>query len=624
MPGPVNVPMQLATAQVHLRQNRLPAAEATLRAALSQAPAAGPLTLLLSVVLFRQGRPAEAERELEPLFRQQPNNPEVIGLLTAFHMARQDFAGALPLLQRLIDLGQENADIYNHVGTCHLQLGDAVAAGNAFKRAIELDRTVSHSYYNLGLALKLAGNSFETFHTFRRAIELDPSFLDSYLQLWQQMRQLLNWSEGLPILEEGLRKHPTSVEMMVTVALTYGKAGQPEKAEGLFKQAIALDPLTTTPYAHWLQEKGRFEDSVPVLQQAIRVHPIQGQAYYNLSIAKCFEVDGRSLTEIVPPYIVDGRLVDEERMFLHYALARTYDQAKNYELAMREFDSANDLAYRLYNASLEHDAAAVEEEQRTLAELYSSDGISRLRRFGADDATPIFIVGMIRTGTTLLDQILSSHPLVRSAGEQPYWQIVSGRFNRRLTEPGDNASDIQTLARDYLDILREATGGAFRITDKMPINFMHVGLMSAAFPNAKFIHLRRNPVDTCLSIYTTFLGRGTKFAYNQDNILGYYRTYLQTMEHWRAVISADQMVEIDYEGLVSQKELVLRQLLPFLGLRWDDSVLHHEDNQAPVTTPSLWTARQPVNAASVERWRRYEPWLGKLSELKDVAHPPIV
>jgi hypothetical protein len=143
--------------------------------------------------------------------------------------------------------------------------------------------------------------------------------------------------------------------------------------------------------------------------------------------------------------------------------------------------------------------------------------------------------------------------------------------------------------------------------------------MSVVFPKAKFIHLRRHPIDTCLSIYTTFLGSGTQFAYNKENIVAYYRTYRRTMEHWRSVIPADQMIEIDYEELVTNKEAVLRELLPFCGLEWNDSVLSHEQNVSQVSTPSLWTARQPVNANSVERWRRYEPWLGKLLELQDLA-----
>jgi hypothetical protein len=308
-------------------------------------------------------------------------------------------------------------------------------------------------------------------------------------------------------------------------------------------------------------------------------------------------------------------------MFLYYALAKTFDQARTYELAMHNYDLANAAAYELYNSHITQDDAAIDAEHSTLVELYSSERMAELRRHGSDSAIPIFIVGMIRTGTTLLDQILSSHPAVKSAGEQPFWQVSSGRVNRRWILTGGNAADIQELERDYLKVLKDATGLATRVTDKMPTNFSHMGLMSVVFPKAKFIHLRRNPMDTCLSIYTTFLGSGTQFAYRQENIVTYYREYLRTMRHWRSVIPAGQMIEVNYEELVTEKERVLREVLSFCGLEWDAAVLSHERNPSQVSTPSLWAARQPVNAASVERWRRYEPWLGGLLELKDLTHP---
>jgi hypothetical protein len=230
---------------------------------------------------------------------------------------------------------------------------------------------------------------------------------------------------------------------------------------------------------------------------------------------------------------------------------------------------------------------------------------------------------MIRTGTTLLDQILSSHRDIRSAGEQPFWQVSAGRVNRRWVERGGDPKDVLELEARYLQVLRDAAGNSPRVSDKMPTNFMHVGLMSIVFPNSKFIHIRRNPLDTAISIYTTFLGSGTQFAYNQANIVSYYRGYLETMRHWRSVLPEGQLLEIDYEDLVTNKEIVLRELFEFLELDWDEAVLNHEKNSSQVSTPSLWTARQPVNTSSVERWRRYEPWLGKLLELKELSHPPI-
>ena len=612
---------RLAGAHAHFKQNRFPAAESEVRAILSEEPGNLAAQTLLGAIYFKMGRLVQAEQLLDAVHQTEPSQLDAIGLLGIIRKAKGDLPGAITLYQRLISLGHETADVYNQLGACWLEMGDAVAAGGAFKRAIELDRNAPHSYYNLGMALKLAGNSFETFSTFKRAVELDPNFLDNYVQLWQQMRQLLNWSEGLPILENGLRRHPDSTQLMVMLASTYGKVGRADKAEELFKLAARKHPSAGPPYAHWLQEEGRFEDSVPVLKEAIRLVPIQGQAYYNLAIAKCFEIDYRSLIDLIPPLLENQAIGMEGHMFLYYALAKNYDQEKKYELAMRNYDSANRLAFQLFNSQVEQNESAIDSEQATLACLYSKETIEEFRTYGSESITPIFIVGMIRTGTTLLDQILSSHPQVKSAGEQPFWQLSAGRVNRRWLESGCQPADVMELEKGYLEVLRQATGGAPRITDKMPTNFMHIGLMSIVFPRAKFIHLRRDPIDTCLSIYTTFLGSGTQFAYSQENIVSYYRAYLRTMDLWRAVIPDGQIIEIDYEDLVTNKEKVLRHVLRFCGLDWDDACLNHERNRSQVSTPSLWAARQPVNTASVERWRRYEPWLGKLLELKDLSHP---
>ena len=619
-----NISADILVAQEHLRHNRLGQAEDTLRSFLANQPTNLRAQTMHGETYLKSRRLSEAESLLTAIHQADPRQVEPIGLLAVIRRAQNDPAAALIHFQEMTRLGHETGDVYNQIGSCFLALDDPVAAGSAFKRAIELDRNAAHSYYNLGIALDRAGKSFETFSTFKRSTELNPDFIDNYFQIWNQMRKLLNWTEGLPLLESGMRRHPNSTQLMVIVASAYGKIGRRADADALFKTATQLDSNSVPAYAQWLQEEGRFDDSIPVLKRAIQHNPTQGQAYYNLTMARCFAIDGKSIIESTRMLSDNPDMSKEELMFLHYALAKTYDQEKDYEQAMRQYDQANGLAYQLFNANITHDKAAVDAENAILVELYSKEAIARLSKLGTESTTPIFIIGMIRTGTTLLDQILSSHREVKSAGEQPFWQVTAGRVNRRWLSSGGNSAEIKELADAYLKVLNEAVGESHRITDKMPTNFWHVGLMSVVFPNAKFIHLRRSPLDTCLSIYTTFLGTGTQFAYSQENIVGYYRAYLRTMEHWRSVISPSQMIEIDYEDLVTNKEIVLREVLEFCGLEWDDACLNHEQNVSQVSTPSLWTARQPVNTASVERWRKYEPWLGKLLELKDVKHPEPV
>ncbi len=571
---------------------------------------------------FRRGSYTESIQCLDAVLGIDPDQAEAVGLLALIYKARGDYVSAANQFDRLTKLGQANAETYTELGSCWLSAGDAKLAGAAFMRAIELDRNTAKHYYNLGLALNMAGKSFETYATFKRAIQLDPDYHDSYVQLWEQMRQLVFWTEGLPLLEQGLSRHPQSTQLQVMLAVAYGSVGARDKAEELFKSAIALDPKAGPSYAHWLQENGRFEESVPLLKAAIRRNHKQGQAYYNLATANCFDMDGSQLVDLIHPLLTDASVEQEDRMFLYYALAKSYDRVKDYEQAMANYDLANETAFEVFGCKVTNETSADPSGRETLSKIYSRRSLETLEPFGSKETLPTFIVGMIRTGTTLLDQLLSSHPDVRSVGEQPFWQICAGRLNRRWLQSGAQAADLKELEAGYLQVLKGASQGALRVVDKMPTNFLHIGLMSIVFPKAKFIHIRRSPVDTAVSIYTTFLGRGTQFAYNKRNIVEYYREYLDLMDLWRSILPAGRMIEIDYEELVTNKEAVLRRLLAFCGLAWDESVLSHEEHRSQVSTPSLWTVRQPVNNASVERWRRYEPWLGELLELKDVSHPP--
>jgi hypothetical protein len=252
--------------------------------------------------------------------------------------------------------------------------------------------------------------------------------------------------------------------------------------------------------------------------------------------------------------------------------------------------------------------------------FYNEDRLASLRPFGSSSQRPIFIVGMIRSGTTLLDQIVSSHPSVRSAGELVYWQIEAERIAAKW-QNGVEPTDLAELAANY-ELLLEATAGpSDRVTDKMPLNYDHLGLIHATFPRAKIIHIRRNPIDTCLSIYATHFGSGPNFAYRKDNIVAFYRRYLRIMDNWRAILPSDSFLEVDYESLVAEREAETRRLIDFCKLTWDDSCLHHERNDSAINTPSRWQARQPIYRTSIERWRAFEPWLGEFLSLRDTFHP---
>jgi hypothetical protein len=224
---------------------------------------------------------------------------------------------------------------------------------------------------------------------------------------------------------------------------------------------------------------------------------------------------------------------------------------------------------------------------------------------------PIFIVGMMRSGTTLVEQILSSHPDVGAGGEISFWGDVNlGPSSRLPDEEG-----LKRVQAKYLDLLQQLTPGKPHVTDKMPSNYLALGMIHLAFPNAKIIHCKRDPVDTVLSIYMTPNSVPVGFGYVRENLVFAYKEYRRLMKFYRSVLPGETMLEVQYEDLVAEPEVQTRRMVEFLGLEWSDACLHHEANTRAVTTPTLWQARQPVYKSSVKKWKNYDAWLGAFREL---------
>jgi hypothetical protein len=234
---------------------------------------------------------------------------------------------------------------------------------------------------------------------------------------------------------------------------------------------------------------------------------------------------------------------------------------------------------------------------------------------------PVLIIGMPRSGTTVLEQILSSHPAIAAGGELSYWHYQGPAWDRAGPD-GLPAESLKALAEEYLAVLAGVSPDAARVTDKNPWNFQWIGLIRQALPRARFIHCRRNPVDTCLSIYCNRFSVTQEFMSDRGDLAFYYQHYAQLMEHWRRVLPTGCYIEVDYETLVADHEATVRRLIAFCGLEWDNACLHHEGNRSAVRTASRWQARQPIYRNSVDRWRHYEPWLGELRSL--LAEPVAV
>ena len=249
-----------------------------------------------------------------------------------------------------------------------------------------------------------------------------------------------------------------------------------------------------------------------------------------------------------------------------------------------------------------------------LERRFTPDFFAANSAFGRDDDAPLLIVGLPRSGTTLVEQIISSHPRVAAGGERSFWVKRASAWG--IADATYLSPEMaHGLAGEYLAQLRRIGPTATRITDKQPFNLLNLGIIHLLLPKARIIQCRRHPVDTCLSLYFTNFRQVIGFVTDKADLADGYQLYARLMDHWRTALPSDRFLEVHYEDLIADREAVTRQLVAFSGLEWCDSCLRPERNNRAVITASLWQARQPVYATSVERWRHYEPWLGELRRL---------
>ena len=268
------------------------------------------------------------------------------------------------------------------------------------------------------------------------------------------------------------------------------------------------------------------------------------------------------------------------------------------------------------HGSAPFDPAAFSAEIERLIARCTPEFVTRARELGSSDATPVLIVGMPRSGTTLVEQIISMHPAAGAGGELNFWNERGAVWHRSGTAESETPF-LAKAAADYLSVLHAIAPKAARVTDKMPFNFIWAGLIHLTFPRATIVHCRRAAVDTALSIHQTHFHPSLAFPTGGAELVEYFRGYRRLIDHWRRVLPAERFIEVDYEDLTRAPEPVIRRIIAACGLTWHDACLQPERSSRAVKTPSKWQIRQPIYRSSVARWQRYEPWLGPLRALVD-------
>jgi tetratricopeptide (TPR) repeat protein len=469
----------------------------------------------------------------------------------------------------------------------------------------------------MGIALEKLGDLGGAILAYDRATELLPSLTEAWFRAGALVYTMGHRKEAIGCFRRAATTGRKSRFGRLGAARALLTEDRDEEAERALRRTLALDPANAMAYdllGNLLAEFGRFDEAYDCFARAIAIAPLMAGSYYDL--VRCRPVgDDRLLARMEATLATPG-LELAQRLRVHLALGKAADDLGDYALAMQHFDAAD--AVRRGSASF--DSAAFDTQINRLIARCTPDLIARAPELGTGDATPVVIIGMPRS-TTLVEQIISSHPEVTAGGELNFWNERGAAWHQ-AGPAGTEAPFLGHAAAEYLGVLRAIGPKAARVTDKMPFNFLWAGLIHLAFPRATIIHCRRAAIDTAVSIHQTHFHPGLAFPTGGAGLVAYFRSYWRLTDHWRRVLPADRLIEVDYEDLTRAPEPAIRRIIASCGLSCDDACLRPEQNPRAVKTPSKWQTRQPIYRNSVERWRRYEPWLGPLRPLLDGVPEP--
>ena len=534
-------------------------------------------------------------------------------------------ADAIAPLRDAALLQPANAIILHDLGLACLEVGRIPEAITALQAAAASDPRYADAYFRLGIALEKLGDIGGAVAAYDRATQLLPSLAEAWFRAGALVSELGHREEAIGCFRRAA----------ATAGKTsYGRLGKAralliedrnQEAERVLREALVADAENAMAYdllGSLLSEFGRFDEARACFERAIAIAPLLAGSYYDLVRCRPVTSDDDGLVQRMEAALATPGLEAAQRLRLHLAIGKAAEDLGDYQLAMRHFDAAD--AVRRGSGSFDSPAFSTEIDR--LIARCTPEFIARVSELGSCDATPVLIIGMPRSGTTLVEQIVSMHPEVGAGGELNFWNERGAAWHRSgagsekqgVSEELVAKEFLAKAAADYLAVLRAIAPKAARMTDKMPFNFLWAGLIHVAFPRATIIHCRRAAIDTALSIHQTHFHPSLAFPTGGAELVAYFRGYQRLMDHWRSVLPADRLIEVDYEELTRAPEPVIRRIIAACGLSWHDACLRPESNPRAVKTPSKWQTRQPIYRTSVARWRRYEPWLGPLRALVDV------
>lgn len=533
--------------------------------------------------------------------------------------ARKNIVEALPSYRRAIELRPGYAEAHNNLGTALRDLKRIAEAEAAYRRALALNPLDPLTLNNLALALKDLDRFDEAMTMLAQSAALRPDNHQTHTYMASLLIEQHKPAEARIAVARALALRPDDPDAVNILGNVLFEEGDADQALDCFRKAIALKPELSDAHNNMgnaLKELGRFDEARAAYEKALDLDATSTGAYLNLADAKKFTPEDAHLKAMEEMAAEMDALTDTDRTQLHFALSKAYADLDRHGDAFRHMLSGNALKRR----RIGYDEAAVLALFDEIRATFTPELMRKKGGRGEPSPVPVFILGMPRSGTTLVEQILASHPDVLGAGElsdlHALIQEMSGEDGGGRSYPGFipamTAKQLRLLGERYVKRVRPLGPDARRIIDKMPSNFYYAGLIHLALPNARIIHTTRNSVDTCLSCFSKLFSGEQNHTYELGELGRFYRAYERLMEHWRQVLPAGVMIDVRYEDVVADLETEARRIVGHAGLAWDEACLAFHNNKRPVKTASATQVRRPIYQSSIGRWRPYENLLAPL------------
>lgn len=584
-------------------------------------------------------------------------HPDALHFLGVIGLQKGRFEDAAELIGSAIEFRPEYVEALANLGNVLQALGRYDEAVARYRQALKIQPDVAATAANLANALLQSGHAIAAIESYEAALAIEPRLVDARRSLADALLAQGRPSEALLQIKVAADSRPEAPDIQVSMGNILQELGRSDEAITCFESVIAALPRCAPVYCNIgnvFRQLGHRSDAIEQYEKSLGIDPNYAEGHYDLGVV--YQEIGdqeKALKSFRRAIALDRRLTKswhaivshsrsdlndedvqtmqqslssssehspEQRMHLEFALGKVREVDSDYEEAIKHYHAANRLRRAAVDYSVERDEITFENIKAT----FDSDFLDHWSEVGVSDETPIFIIGMPRSGTTLAEQILASHSSVFGGGELlTLPRVISERIPMQdgvdytAALETVSASDLKFIANRYISLLRRLHGEVHHITDKLPTNFLNLGLIKILFPNARVIHCTRDPRDTCYSIYKHyFSARGHHYAYDMEDLGHYYNLYASLMAHWKQSFPGG-FFDLNYELMVEEQETTTRALLEACGLPWDPACLKFHKTARPVATISASQVRQPIYTGSVGVWRKYEESLAPLLRILD-------